>query len=277
MENAGPPSGPKLDFNDTYRTTFNVLGASFARLFTLSALVVLPSSAIGFFGSLLVHRTTSFGRTADPALVLQNLAVAMPIYFAIIALTLVLYAFGQGAIMFATVQELVGKHASVGESLRVALGRLVPASIVSLLVGFVMAIGLMLCCAPGVIAWVYLCLAVPVCIVERAGVIPSLQRSIELSEGQRMPIFLVYLVAFVVILAASLCVVGPFTLFSASGTTPGELPDPLSAPQLLQQLFSTGISLFTTMFFAVLNAVLYAKLRGLRDGVDAQALARVFE
>ena len=103
----------------------------------------------------------------------------------------------------------------------------------------------------------------------------ALNRSAELTKGYRMSIFLVALVVGVAAIVL-MCGVGmataPLKMASpAAGLSAA--PGPLDVVAILIQWV---VSIVTTVLFAVLPAVIYAKLRGIRDGIDASQLANVF-
>jgi hypothetical protein len=179
--------------------------------------------------------------------------------------------------MYATVESLVGRKASIGDALGAAMRRFLPLWGTSLLFGLIVTIGSMFCLVPGVIAWVWLAVTLPVCMVERVGPIASLQRSLELTEGHRVPIFLTFLVLMVGFMGIAMCVMMPAMIGTAVASgNPAEMQDPLSLPQIVVRLLSSVTQIFSTMLLSSMTAVIYARLRGLRDGVNAEALAKIF-
>jgi len=63
---------------------------------------------------------------------------------------------------------------------------------------------------------------------------------------------------------------------AGASATPGELPDPFAPAQIVMQFINFFVSLGFFMAFSSITSVAYARLRGLHDGVDADALAKVF-
>lgn len=131
---------------------------------------------------------------------------------------------------------------------------------------------------PVVYASIVFFVTVPAAVLENVGPIGALSRSLELTRGNRGRIFLAFLALGLVVFVLA-CVSGVCTgAVGAGGIDPATgMPQP---PSTLANVvsFVTGLLIQTvqTMAFAALAAVTYARLRGVRDGVDAQALAEVF-
>ncbi|AKF10355.1 hypothetical protein DB32_007504 [Sandaracinus amylolyticus] len=264
-----------MELGDAIASTFRAVGQNLVPFLVISAIVVLPTVIVQTILEVLIYNVTQQSLASTrPEEALSMLGLLSLGYIGVLGLIMLMYAFGQGAIMYLTVESLVGRKASVGDAVRAVLGRIVPLVIASFLVAFVTGIGAMFCFAPGIIAWIWLSAALPACLVERLGPIQSMQRSIELTEGHRMTIFLIFLVLFGGFFGVTLCVAMPARL--AGGMTPGAIPNPLDPLQLAAKLVMFVVQLGSTMVLSAAIAVVYAKLRGLRDGVDAQALARVF-
>lgn len=267
-----------LELGDVVAESFRVVGENFGLFAALAAIVLLPNAVAGLAIELALGRflEETMLSAQTPEAILQQMSWMVPAYLAVFVVTLALYSFGQAAAMHATVEHLVGRKASLGDSLRVGLSRLVSTFFASMLMWVVLLVGFLLCFFPGLVAMVWLAVALPAIVVERLGPIAGLARSIELTEGHRWTIFLVYLVVGLAFLGFSMCIVGPATLVATQGTAPGELPDPLAPGQLVVDAINLVVQGASFMVFTALVGVIYARLRGLRDGVDASALAQVF-
>jgi hypothetical protein len=75
---------------------------------------------------------------------------------------------------------LVRKPLTVGQMFGVGLSRLVPVFVTSMLYGFLVIIGFMLCCVPALPALTFFSLAVPLNALKHQGPVSSLTRSLEL-------------------------------------------------------------------------------------------------
>lgn len=267
-----------LELGDTIQEALRAVGTNFVTFAVLGALVIVPYTALGVAIATLTTPFTQdlvLGRV-DLDRMLAALAVALPAYVAILLVTTATYSVGQGAVMYATVEHLVGRRASLVDALRAGLSRAFSLFACALLVNVVIVAGCALCCAPGVVALVWLIAALPACAVEKLGPIASIQRSIELTEGNRGMIFLIGLIVFLAFFGLSVCILGPTSLIAGQGLGPAELPDPLSPAQLVSATINMVMQIGWFMIGSAIIAVIYARLRGLREDVDAAALSRVF-
>ena len=221
----------------------SVLGRTFATLldnplvfFGLPLLAALPELLVGFFGSA--------PRYGGPGLVL--------IISGILGLII------QGAMAYAVYQVLRGQGASLGESLRKGLNRVIPLIIASILVWILIRIGYILLIIPGLILTCILSVTIPACVVERLGPVDSMNRSAELTKGYRLRIFALIVIG---VLAWILFLIMPF--FVSSGR-----PSPIVLALL-------GVPV--QAFQAVMAAIIYYDLRTVKEGVSLESLANVFD
>ena len=188
-------------------------------------------------------------------------------------LAMVLYALSTAACLSGAYHTMRGQPFSVGRSLRDGFRRFFPlvgVAIVSTLLTWLAALALLV---PGAIVACALYVAVPVCVIERAGVGASLRRSRDLTRGSRWAIF--GLLLFVLVLAAFVggaVTIGMFRLGGAENlarlATGGLTPYRLVA-FLLDAIVRT--------FGAVVTAVVYHDLRVAKEGVDLDQIAAVFD
>ena len=121
-------------------------------------------------------------------------------------------------------------------------------------------------------------LSIPAAVVERTGTIKAMERSLELTKGHRGTIFLVLfllVLVLIVIVVASSCCIG--------GATAGAI-DPSTMQMQEVGFFSLAFNfivglamqMLRIMVIGAIAAVIYARVRGLKDGVDANSIAQVF-
>ena len=163
---------------------------------------------------------------------------------------------------FAMSQGLLGQSISVGEAYSRVLGSLFPLLGSIILFTIAAGIGLMIF-IPGIVVYVWFCLAAPIVIIEREGGFGALKRSRVLVKGffDRAFFLVVWLAlaeAFVVILILSL----PFLI----GNFPG-------FPSLLSFL-SICLSLPINAFRVISTTMLYYDLRIRKEGYDRQVLTQ---
>jgi hypothetical protein len=183
------------------------------------------------------------------------------------ALRTVLAFVAQATMVHGTVERLAGRPASVRGSLAAALRRAGPLLALAMIESLALALAFLACVVPGAVLLCVLFVSIPAAVVERRGPLEAMQRSADLTRGHRLTIFAVVLPVLVLAVAAR---------YGLSAALP--LLAPLDVPLRIADLAAQGLTaaLFT-MFQAVLAAVFYARARRIHDGLDADAIAKVFE
>jgi len=168
----------------------------------------------------------------------------------------------QAMVLYGTFQDMRGKPFGFAESLKKGLARFFP--IIGLAVCEAVAVmfsGILLI-FPAFIVMTMFYVAVPACVVEKAGPIDSLKRSAELTKGHRWKVFGLALLIGLVGIVVSVVLGGVFGLVGS--------PLVLSVVSLLWQAIFGAFS-------AIAVAVLYHDLRASREGIDADKMAAVFD
>ncbi len=169
------------------------------------------------------------------------------------------------AVTYGTVQSLRGMRAGVGDCLSYGLSRILPVLGVAVLMWLALAVGMLLLVLPFFFVLTLLFVAIPVSVVERPGVLGSLQRSAALTKGYRLKIF-----GLVLVMTLLLFVIMVPTAFGMALLTAGV--GSASVGVALGVLVSAVISLIP----AVMAAVVYHDLRLAKEGIDTEQLAAVF-
>lgn len=191
---------------------------------------------------------------------------------------LLLSFIAQAAVIYAVFQELREERVSVGESLRVALLRLLPVLGVTLamfivlgsvpfLLGLLLGLGgaavLLLALPLGAVwffyFWCVLWVSVPAAVVERPGVFGALNRSAKLAAGHKWRILAILLI-LVAIQWGSGFIVGVANLAS------------VEAGLVLELVITVLLGALT----ATAAAVGYHDLRRAKEGVGVEDLVKVF-
>ena len=270
-------TGMPLELGDLLATTFRTIGANAASHLGLAAAVTIPSAAIGLVLQIVQHQLTQralYGGSPEAllgagAFGLGSLVVAL--------LSFMVLVWGQGAMARIAVDRVRGRSLGARDALMATLPRYPALLGATFLVALATGVGSLLCLLPGIIAYLWLVVAVPAAACEEIGPLDALGRSIDLTEGSRLTIFLAALVVGLAFMALTFCILSP-VMFSAvqSGIDPETLQDPLAPIQLFSSAMVTAVQMAWIVVSSVLNAVIYAKLRGLRDEVDARSVAEVF-
>lgn len=239
--------GDKLRIGDTLALALGLLG----RHLPAMAGLALPSAVLG---TVLAQLATSHAIRAEYDLAVEILAVHL-------LLSLLIYSFTQALIVHAAVQAMRGHPVRIGETLAATLPRFVPIVLVSLMTSVLAGLATVLLVVPGVIVLIALFVAQPACVVERLGADASLSRSAALTKGNRWRIFALCLVVFV--------------LRAAFGAVAGLL---LSGSPLVVLIgVDALVNALPLAFYGVVTAVVYYQLRVLKEGVDIEQVAAVFD
>ena len=169
----------------------------------------------------------------------------------------------QGALSYAVYQTLLGKTASIGESISRCLPQLGTVLIAALFVKIGAGLGYLLFIIPGIILMCKWSVTVQACVVEKLGPKESMDRSADLTEGYRMTIF--FLTAITILINQLIEKLAPFVFW-------------LIFPQKEVVILLSNIFLvIPTAFNSVMVAVTYYWLREVKEGVGVDALVNVFD
>lgn len=177
----------------------------------------------------------------------------------------------QAAVIFVIVEFLAGRKATVADGLRTVGNRILPVMIAAFVVTLLVFLGFAACVIPGVLIMCVFFVAIPAAVAEKVGPFTALGRSVELTRGHRVTIFLALLLLFVAAWMLGSC----GGCFGGSLGSLGAVIAP-SPGTIVGMLYSWGFELIYTMFVASMGAIVYARLRGIHDGIDAESLASVF-
>ena len=198
--------------------------------------VFLPSSGVGVAGAVLSG-------------IAAGLLATIPTYMA------------TGMIIYGVFRYLQEQPFTIGDCVRIALGRLGWLFLTSLVAGLIVTLGLILFIVPGVyLALVYSVVA-PAVIVERLGVGASLSRSAGLTKDRRLTIFGIFIVVYVIVILIGViggAIGGMFGVGWANTT------------------ISSIISGVASAFNSVVLVVIYYCLRVDKEGIGIQQIADVF-
>ena len=179
-------------------------------------------------------------------------------------LSLVFGQFLTATLIFGTVQDLRGERVRLSDCLTRALEVIGPVLGVAILATLAIGLASILLIIPGLIVAIILYVAVPVAVVERPGVMESLGRSVELTDGYRWQLFFVFVVVFVVVLVVGVTIQFILQALPFLGLT-------------LSFVVGLAFEAFVGALASVLSAVAYLSLRQAKEGVDVDEIAAVFD
>ena len=186
--NDATPSAFEWNVGTAIGTTFSIVFANFVSFLGLALLIGVPSLLLTLSGS----------NEYVPLLV--DLVLGQ-----VVTITLI----------YGTVQSLRGRPVGITEGLSQGLNRLPAALGVAILSGLGIVIGLVLLVVPGLYLATLWAVAVPVIVIERAGVGGSFSRSSELTDGRRWRVFGALLVMGIITVVIS-------SIVNAATATPQE-------------------------------------------------------
>lgn len=163
------------------------------------------------------------------------------------------------AITYGVFQQMRGRDTSVGDCLGRGLSALFPVLLLAIVQGFAILFGAMLCLIPGILWSLWWAVSVPAAIEEKLGVFDAMSRSKILTDGYRGDIFGVLFVVGILNFGATL-VLG---LLAAKNQT---LMLVLSG---IKDLLAVGLS-------ATATAVMYYRLRSIKESIDVDQISSVF-
>ncbi len=255
----------KIDIGRVISQTFSVLRRNFVTFFLLSLLLsALPAQILSYL------QVTTFGVTSGADAL--NPAAIGSFLFGVIA-TVVTASVLQGALVFATVQDLNGRKPSVGECLATGLRAFLPLLGVSILFGLAIMGGMILLIVPGIMIGIAWCVCVPVLVAERTSVTGAFGRAGALTRGNRWRIFGLVVIIWIIVVVIG-AVVGAVTV---SAALQGDGLDPVAlAMNPIQIALSLLVSTITAAIASTGIAVLYVELRRAREGTGPEWLADIF-
>jgi hypothetical protein len=167
--------------------------------------------------------------------------------------------FVAGAVTQEVREAMRGKPIRLPVSIRTGLKFIPGVLAVSLLDSFGVGAGALLLIIPGIVLFVSWAVVVPALVAERTGVWLAFPRSSELTSGYRLTVFGV-LILTATIVAIPSGIVGVITVIGGP----------------VMRAIGEGATGLITTLSSVTTAVLYHRLRALKDGPEASELADVF-
>lgn len=245
---------------------FEALLANAVPFLALTALLTIPSLLFSLYTTADVAQTMGVnaaggivpGRTGR---FVETSLLAMLVY---LVFTFLL----QAALTHGTISWLNGDKPSFGNSLSVAMKNFLPLIAIAILTGMGITLGFALLIVPGIILMLMWSVAVPVRVIESAGITESFGRSRALTKGYRGRIFLLLLVYFLIAIAVGF-VIRPL-LGVAMVPKPGDLNPAYILVDWIVRVVLTSIS-------AVGVTSIYYELRLVKEGIGAQQMAAAFD
>jgi hypothetical protein len=234
-----------------FNRTFAVLSRNLLPFCLVTAVAGLPNLLILTFQS-------GVARTAP-----INGGAAAGKFALVFVLSIVLYALSQAILLYAAFEDMRGRPVNLIESMRIGLRRFFAILGVAISSSILVVLASILLIIPGLIVFTIICVATPVCVVEKLGPFKSMGRSAQLTKGSRWKIFGLWFVTIVGGTIAQSLLLRLIVVFGG-GT-------------LLGTVFWFVWSAVFGAFYAILMVVTYHDLRVAKEGVDTDQIAAVFD
>jgi hypothetical protein len=226
--------------------TFSVYFANFLPFALLTAIALSPLFIVEGYGTIAAKAAPGSPASLIPLLLLVVAAMVCP-YLA------------TGAITYGVFQQMRGRDTSIGDCLSRGLSSLLLILGLSIWQGLLVFGASLACLVPGIMLSVRWAVSLPAAVTERTGVSESMSRSAYLTDGMRWDVFGVLFVLQVLNIGSTLLV----TLATAKNP-------------MLHLLLSGVASLLVVGLSATGSAVMYYRLRDLKESIDVDQVASVF-
>ncbi|HJP65287.1 MAG TPA: glycerophosphoryl diester phosphodiesterase membrane domain-containing protein [Actinomycetota bacterium] len=251
---------PQRRVGEIISAAFDVYIKNAGRLLLIVAIVVVPLSILSYLLTNVVlggtTKTVIIGNQTQEV-VERGFFVALLAILVGAAITVVISAILQAAILRGAAQATLGDPVDVEASYRWGLRRFGSILLVSILVGLSVAIGFILLIIPGIFLLVKLSVAIPAVVVEDKRGREAMRRSWDLTATHFWHVFGVIIVAFLIT-----AVVG--AIFAAIG----------SGNDVVGVIFSTVGQILVAPFSALVTVLLYLDVRARRENLTVDALRR---
>jgi hypothetical protein len=231
-----------------FARTFAILKRHLLPFFALTAIATLPNLLGDLSGALRLQPGSVFG--------------FKPLGYGIGVLSFLLTMAAQAVVLYGTFQDMRGRQFGTGETLRRGLARIMPVLGITICVGLAVGIAMAALIIPGLMLATALYVALPVCVVERLGVFASMGRSSRLTKSHRWRVFGILALTVLVDSIAK-------GLIHGIAEAPGW--------SIVGTLASFVWQTLAGAFEAILAVVVYHDLRVIKEGVDVEQIAAVFD
>ena len=179
-----------------------------------------------------------------------------------ILIDLVVYAISTGLLVQLAYDAKLGRPLQIGKYISRALSAALPIAVLSLVAGIVVGIALIAFIVPGLWAYALFSLMPAAVVIEKAG-FNGLERSVDLTKQYRWPI--VGALVVVIICALLINVVGGFIMAFAGGA------------MVINAVILALMTAFTSGLGGIAIALIYARLREIKEGISVDQISAVFE
>ncbi|MHA7775939.1 hypothetical protein [Roseibium sp. M-1] len=181
-------------------------------------------------------------------------------------INMVVYAVTTALLVQLAYDAKLSRPVQIGRYVGPAISAIVPLAIVTIIVTILVAIGFALLIVPGL--WIYAVFAViaPVIVIERAG-FGAMGRSASLTKEYRWPIVGAIILAIILAMIINIVALFVVGLVATAGTF----------GLVIGVILFAAISTLGAGYISILVALIYARLREVKEGVSVDQISSVFE
>ncbi len=259
----------------------NLIGDSFGLFFRRLPLF----AGIAFVPALIVNVISAVamrGVVEQAASGPSEFAIFTPTYFVVIGLAMLSGFFIMGLLTLAAYDAATNRPARIGAYLGITLRYLIPMVVLGIIFTIAFYVGFLLLVVPGLYIAARFWVMVPAMLVEPAGW-GALGRASRLSKGYRWPMVgaLIVIVIMLIILSLIINAVAGLLLFGSmtgalSPENSAELLAPSGGAMIISAVLQAIGGALTYGLLAIFTALLYARLREIKEGTSVEDLAQVF-
>jgi hypothetical protein len=234
-----------------------IMSLPFLVLFVFNVLVGLASTT-----QAAAVRAGSSPMSFSPAALIAGIGGG----FLLLILTFILTGAGQAATIFAVSDIYLGRSAGIRSSFQQVRGHVAQALGAILLTGLAIFAGFILLIIPGIYLMCKTAVTVPAAMLEDEGPGTAMSRSMDLSKGFVMQIFLIFLLCWTLAIGASVVFQLPFTYLAAT-PRPHVLPIGLI---ILQDAGGFIAQVLVAPIQTIAFSLMYYNLRVRKEGFDLE-------
>ena len=251
-----PPFGIGQILSESFSLLFgNIVAIAVAAFIPLLAMLILSGMTMGFGVTLGAETPDALDPSFVPMILLNTL------------ISVVIYGIVSAIIVQLAYDAKFGRGTNFGQYASAAISTLIPNVVQTLVITILASFALIALILPGI--WVYgvFAVTVPALVIERVG-FGAMRRSAELTKEYRWPVIGTMIVIFIAGMVLNL-IPQAFTglLLGSLGT--GSI--------IIMTLLTAFLSTFTYGLIGIAVALVYARLREIKDGVGMDNLSSVFE
>jgi len=191
-------------------------------------------------------------------------------------LLLVLRLLGVAAASSATIIVVSAAYLERPITIREAYGRvagmLVRVFLIMIVMGIGIGIGMLLLIVPGVILFLMWALAIPVAVLEDAGLGESFARSRQLTAGHRSRVFVIYLLYFVLLFALEMGLAAPLGAIVALKSGHAAIAGASAAPIVVNAIITFAADCLVTPVLTISLSLMYYDERVRKEAFDIQLM-----